>query len=149
MTLYAQWEPTISADVPFEVTARVDLLGIEEQEEATGYIESRCGEPLTVADVAFEPLAGATELFGAASVADVALEVLAAGSTVPDARFALNASASQAPASAAAFRMASYGTRVPISYRFAIPDELLPTLTEATTPVCSVTYTMALANPES
>ncbi|MCI8340684.1 MAG: leucine-rich repeat protein [Eggerthellaceae bacterium] len=145
----AHWTPAISADVPFEVTARVDLLGIEEQEEATGYIESRCGEPLTVADVAFEPLAGATELFGAASVADVALEVLAAGSTVPDARFALNASASQAPASAAAFRMASYGTRVPISYRFAIPDELLPTLTEATTPVCSVTYTMALANPES
>ena len=145
----AHWTPAISADVPLEVTARVDLLGIEEQEEATGYIESRCGEPLTVADVAFEPLAGATELFGAASVADVALEVLAAGSTVPDARFALNASASQAPASAAAFRMASYGTRVPISYRFAIPDELLPTLTEATTPVCSVTYTMALANPES
>ena len=82
-------------------------------------------------------------------MADVALEVLAAGSTSPDARFTLDASASQAPVSSAAFCMASYGMQVPISYRFAIPDELLPTLTEATTPVCSVTYTMALANPES
>ena len=148
-TYAAQWEPAISADVPLEVTARVDVLGLEEQEEATGYIESRCGEPLTVASIELTPLAAATEIFGAANVADVALEVLAAGSVSPDARFALDASASQTPASAAAFRMASYGTRVPIGYRFAIPDALLPTLTEATKPVCSVTYTMALANPES
>ncbi len=145
VTLYAQWEPTISADVPFEVTARVDLLGIEEQVPASGYIESRCGEPLTVASIELTPLAGATEIFGAANVADVALEVLAAGSVSPDARFALDASASQAPASAAAFRMASYGTRVPIGYRFAIPDELLPTLVETEKPVCSVAYTVALA----
>ncbi len=145
----AHWTPAISADVPLEVTARVDVLGLEEQEEATGYIESRCGEPLTVASIELTPLAAATEIFGAANVADVALEVLAAGSVSPDARFALDASASQTPASAAAFRMASYGTRVPIGYRFAIPDALLPTLTEATKPVCSVTYTMALANPES
>ena len=145
VTLYAQWEPTISADVPLEVTARVDLLGIEEQVPASGYIESRCGEPLTVASIELTPLAGATEIFGAANVADVALEVLAAGSVSPDARFALDASASQAPASAAAFRMASYGTRVPIGYRFAIPDELLPTLVETEKPVCSVAYTVALA----
>ncbi len=141
----AHWLPAISADLPIEVEARVDVLGLEEQEEATGYIESRCGEPLTVADVAFEPLPGASELFGSANVADVALEVLAAGSTSPDARFTLDASASQAPVSSAAFCMASYGMQVPISYRFAMPDTLLPSLAEATKPVCSVAYTVVLA----
>ena len=41
--------------------------------------------------------------------------------------------------------MASYGMQVPISYRFAMPDTLLPSLAEATKPVCSVAYTVVLA----
>ncbi len=152
--LSAQWAPTVSADIPLEVTAKVDVLGIEEQEEATGYIESRCGEPLRVAAIDLAPLSGAADLFGAGNVADVALEVRAVGSTSPDASFALSASASQAPAAPAAFHMASYGARVPISYRFAIPEDVLSAIDPArfeqvTTPVCSVAYTVALAGSGS
>ena len=41
--------------------------------------------------------------------------------------------------------MAKYGDRVPVSYRFSIPEALLATLTETAKPVCSVAYTVALA----
>ncbi len=50
--------------------------------------------------------------------------------------------------------MASYGARVPISYRFAIPEDVLSAIDPArfeqvTTPVCSVAYTVALAGSGS
>ena len=149
-TLYAQWDAVVSADVPLEVEARVDVLGIEEQAPGSGYIESRCGEPLKVASVKLTPLAGATELFGANNVADVFLEVLANNGTSPNARFSLGASATETDASKLrAFTMGSYGAKVPISYRFAMPPDVQTSLVEHAdpTPVCSVAYTVALQSP--
>ena len=146
-TYTAHWEPALSADVPLEVDVRVDVLGIEEQTPATGYIESRCGEPLKVARVDLTPLDGAKELFGAGNVADVFLEVLANDGASPNARFSLGASATESDASKLqAFTMASYGTRIPISYRFAMPPEVQTSLVEYADPqpVCSVAYTVAL-----
>ena len=146
VTYYAHWTPVVSADVPLEVTAKVDMLGVEEQAPASGYIESRSGAALEVAQVDFEPLAGAADLFGA-DVAAVYLEALAAGSTAADYRFALDAAATEADADKLApFALPDgYGSRVPISYRFDIPKALLPSLTETTKPVCQVIYTVALA----
>ena len=152
-TLYMQWAPTISADVPVEVTARVDKLGIEEQAPAAGYIESRCGEPLKVTDVSFTPLPGASELFGAGNESQVRLQALAGqgatwqpGGANASFSFSLGASATESDAGKlAALAMGVYGERVPISYRFDVPDALLPTLAEATTAVCQVAYTVALA----
>ena len=48
--------------------------------------------------------------------------------------------------------MAGYEVRIPISYRFAIPEDVLSAIDPArfenvTTPVCNVTYTVALENP--
>ncbi len=146
--LFAQWDAVISAVVPLEVQAQVDVLGLEAPKEAQGCIESRCGEPLKVAEVKLAPLDGATELFGASNVADVFLEVLAEGSTSPDARFSLGSSATESDASKLqAFTMASYGTRMPISYRFAMPSDVQTSLLEHADPkpVCTVAYTVALA----
>ncbi len=147
-TYTAHWEPALSADVPLEVEARVDVLGIEEPEEASGYIESRCGEPLKVAEVKLTPLDGAKELFGAGNVSDVFLEVLANNGASPNARFSLGSSATESDASRLqALTMASYGARVPISYRFAMPSEVQTSLLEHADPkpVCTVAYTVALA----
>ncbi len=145
--LFAQWDATISAVVPLDVQAQVDVLGLEAPKEAQGYIESRCGEPLKVARVDLTPLDGAKELFGAGNVADVFLEVLANDGASPNARFSLGASATESDASKLqAFTMASYGTRIPISYRFAMPPEVQTSLVEYADPqpVCSVAYTVAL-----
>ncbi len=147
VTFVAQWQPTISAVVPLDVQAQVDVLGLEAPKEAQGYIESRCGEPLKVARVDLTPLDGAKELFGAGNVADVFLEVLANDGASPNARFSLGASATESDASKLqAFTMASYGTRIPISYRFAMPPEVQTSLVEYADPqpVCSVAYTVAL-----
>ena len=149
----AHWAPALSADIPVEVEARVDVLGMEEQEPAAGYIESRCGEPLKVAEVSMEPLTGATELFGAGNESQVQLQALAGQGAVwqpggANASFAfpLGSSATEAdPAKLAPLCMAKYGDRVPVSYRFSIPEALLATLTETAKPVCSVAYTVALA----
>ena len=149
-TLFAQWDAVISAVVPLDVQAQVDVLGLEAPKEAQGCIESRCGEPLKVARVDLTPLDGAAELFGEGNVSDVFLEVLAEGSTSPNARFSLGSSATESDASKLrALAMAGYGTRVPIGYRFAIPPEVQTSLVEHTdpTPVCSVAYTVALQNP--
>ncbi len=69
--------------------------------------------------------------------------------------FPLDAEATEADASKlAAFALPDgFGTRIPIGYRFAIPDDVLGTIDPAifeqkTTPVCSVYYTVALANQE-
>ena len=94
------------------------------------------------------PLDGAKELFGEGNVSDVFLEVLAEGSTSPNARFSLGASATESDASKLqALTMASYGTRVPISYRFTIAPEVQTSLVEHADPkpVCTVAYTVALA----
>lgn len=152
-TLYAQWDPVLSADVPLEVTARVDKLGIEEQAPAAGYIESRCGEPLKVTDVSFAPLPGASELFGAGNESQVRLQALAGqgatwqpGGANASFSFPLDASATESDAGKlAVLTMQAYGERIPISYRFDVPDALLATLAEATTTVCQVAYTVALA----
>ena len=149
-TYYAQWLAVEEAVVPLDVVARIDVLGLEAPKEAQGYIESRCGEPLKVAEMKLTPLDGAKELFGAGNVADVFLEVLAEGSTSPNARFSLGSSATESDASKLqALTMASYGTKVPISYRFAMPPDVQTSLLEYAdpTPVCSVAYTVALANP--
>ena len=147
VTYYAHWTPVVSADVPLEVTAKVDMLGVEEQAPASGYIESRSGAALEVAQVDFEPLAGAADLFGA-DVAAVYLEALAAGSTAADYRFALDAAATEADADRLApFALPDgYGSRISVSYRFDIPEALLPSLAETTKPVCQVVYTVALAS---
>ncbi len=149
--LYAQWTPIVSADAPIDVTVSVDLLGIEDQVPASGYIESRSGGALKVAAVDFAPLDGATALFGSRT-ADVALEALAGeGATSADVRFSLGSRATEDDESRlAAFALPDgFGTRIPIGYRFAIPDDVLDTIDPAifeqkTTPVCSVYYTVAL-----
>ena len=149
-TLFAQWDAVISAVVPLDVEANVDVLGLEAPKEAQGCIESRCGEPLKVAEVKLTPLDGATELFGAGNVSDVFLEVLAEDSASPNARFSLGVSATESDASKLqALTMASYGTKVPISYRFAMAPEVQTSLVEHAEPkpVCTVAYTVALANP--
>ena len=146
--LFAQWDAVISAVVPLEVQAQVDVLGLEAPKEAQGYIESRCGEPLKVARVDLTPLDGAKELFGEGNVGNVSLEVLANNGASPNARFSLGASATESDASRLqAFTMASYGARVPISYRFAMPPEVQTSLLEHADPkpVCTVAYTVALA----
>lgn len=144
-TLYAHWIPAISADVPQAVEARVDVLGLEEQEAAESYIMSLCGEPLKVTEVECEPLPGATQVFGA-DASQVRLEALVGGAAQPTLSFALGASATEGdPTKLAALTMASYGTKVPMSYRFAIPDALLPKLKEANASVCRVAYTVGLA----
>ncbi len=168
-TYYARWAPAIRADAPISATVRLDILGVEDQamdEEEPGYLESRCGEPLKVAEVAFEKKPGATDLFGA-HVTDIELQALpgkdaswATGS--PAFSFALDATGEAATeddaAKLAPLSMSGYEVRIPISYRFLIPDALLDevlgaidpaTFEDKKTPVCSVTYTMALANPES
>ncbi|MCI8340510.1 MAG: hypothetical protein HFJ73_02815, partial [Eggerthellaceae bacterium] len=152
-TLYAQWVAIEEAVVPLEVEARVDVLGIEDQTPATGYIESRCGEPLKVASVEITSLPGATELFGAGNESQVQLQALAGegaawqpGGANASFSFPLGASATESDAGKlAALTMQAYEDRVPISYRFAIPEALLSSLAEITKPVCSVAYTVALA----
>ncbi len=142
--LVAQWNPVISADVPQTVTTRVDVLGIEEQAAAASYIESRCGEPLRVTEVGYARLSGATELFGDRA-SEVRLEAFANGATAPTFSFALKGSGYLVDSAAfMAFDMAGYGARVPISYRFAIPDDLLPQLQETTSAICQVSYTVDL-----
>lgn len=152
VTLYAQWMSTLSVDVPLEVTAQVDLLGLEEQVEATGWIESRSGGALKVAEVSFTPLGGATELFGSRT-ADVFLEAFAEGSTSADVSFALDAADAESdPDRLVPFALPDgYGTRIGVGYRFVIPDEVLSSIDpsrfeQATTPVGQVVYTVALAS---
>ena len=155
VTLRAKRVAAVSADAPIDVTVSVDLLGIEDQVPASGYIESRSGGALKVAAVDFAPLDGATALFGSRT-ADVALEALAGErATSAAVSFPLDAEATEADASKlAAFALPDgFGTRIPIGYRFAIPDDVLGTIDPAifeqkTTPVCSVYYTVALANQE-
>ena len=133
-------------------------------EEEPGYLESRCGEPLKVAEVAFEKKPGATDLFGA-HVTDIELQALpgkdaswATGS--PAFSFALDATGEAATeddaAKLAPLSMSGYEVRIPISYRFLIPDALLDevlgaidpaTFEDKKTPVCSVVYTVALQSP--
>ena len=84
-------------------------------------------------------------MFGA-NASQVRLEALVGGAAQPTLSFALGASATEGdPTKLAALTMASYGTKVPISYRFAIPDALLPQLKEASASVCRVAYTVGLA----
>ena len=146
VTLTAQWAGILSADVPLEVVARIDVLGIEAPSEASGYIESRSGEPLEVASISFSPLPGATEVFRGRA-GEVRLEVLAGEGAVCEAAFALDAAVSGAvPAAPSALLMQGFLDRVPISYRFVLPLDLQTSLAELpdSTPVCSVTYTVAL-----
>lgn len=145
ITLYAQWTPIIDADLPSSVTARVDLLDIEDQAEAVGHIKSLCGEALKVAKVECVPRAGAASLFGS-HAKEVSLEVFAGTSGAPTLSFALDATRSEADApKLSAFLMPSLGDAVPIRYRFDIPKELLPSLVETEAAICQVSYTVALA----
>ncbi len=163
MTLYAQWRAAISADAPVDATVRVDLLGIEDQAMEPGkegYIESRSGAPLKVESVAFTREAGAEQLFGS-SFGQVSLQALAGDDAswatgTPAFSFALDAAGADAveddEVKLAPFAMAGYEERIPISYRFAIPSDVLAAIDPArfeqvTTSVCSVVYTVALQNP--
>ncbi len=163
MTLYAQWRAAISADAPVDATVRVDLLGIEDQAMEPGkegYIESRSGAPLKVESVAFTREAGAEQLFGS-SFGQVSLQALAGDDAswatgTPAFSFALDAAGADAveddEARLAPFAMSGYEERIPISYRFAIPSDVLAAIDPAcfeqvTTSVCSVVYTVALQNP--
>ena len=162
-TFYAHWSAAISADVPVDATVRVDLLGIEDQAMEPGkegYIESRSGAPLKVESVAFTREAGAEQLFGS-SFGQVSLQALAGDDAswatgTPAFSFALDAAGADAveddEARLAPFAMAGYEARIPISYRFAIPSDVLAAIDPArfeqvTTSVCSVVYTVALQNP--
>ena len=149
----AHWAPALSAIVPLEVEARVDILGVEPQVPAPGYISSRCAEALTVAEISFLPdQQGINGVFGSGvssgSLAAVFLEVLADGAAAPNARFPLDGSVSRmTPSSPELFVMGSYNDKVDIAYRFAIPTDLLGSLNETTAPLGSVAYTVALQNP--
>ena len=165
MTLYARWSAAILADAPVDATVRVDLLGIEDQAMEPGkegYIESRSGAPLKVESVAFTREAGAEQLFGS-SFGQVSLQALAGDDAswatgTPAFSFALDAAGADAveddEARLAPFAMAGYEARIPISYRFDIPSDVLAAIDPArfeqvTTSVCSVVYTVALAQPTS
>ena len=166
-TYVAQWVPAIRADAPISATVRLDVLGVEDQamdEEEPGYIESRCGEPLKVAEVSFEKKPGATDLFGA-HVPDIELQALPGkdaswATDAPAFSFALDAAGDAATeddaTKLAPLSMSGYEVRIPISYRFLIPDALLDevlgaidpaTFEDKKTPVCSVVYTVALQSP--
>ena len=165
--MQAHWTPAIRADAPISSTVRLDVLGAEDQvmdEEAPGYLGSRCGEPLKVAEVSFESKPGAAELFGA-HVPDIELQALpgkdASWATgTPAFSFALDAAGDAATeddaSKLAPLSMSGYEVRIPISYRFLIPDALIDdvlgaidpaTFEDKKTPVCSVVYTVALQNP--
>ena len=167
VTLYAQWSAAIRADAPISATVRLDVLGVEDQamdEEEPGYLESRCGEPLKVAEVSFEKKPGATDLFGA-HVPDIELQALPGkdaswATDAPAFSFALDAAGDAATeddaTKLAPLSMSGYEVRIPISYRFLIPDALLDevlgaidpaTFEDKKTPVCSVVYTVALQSP--
>ena len=167
VTLYAQWSAAIRADAPISATVRLDVLGVEDQamdEEEPGYLESRCGEPLKVAEVSFEKKPGATDLFGS-HVPDIELQALPGkdaswATDAPAFSFALDAAGDAATeddaTKLAPLSMAGYEVRIPISYRFLIPEALLDEVLGAIdpaafedkkTPVCSVVYTVALQNP--
>ena len=163
VTLYAQWSAALSADTPVDATVRVDLLGIEGQAMEPGkegYIESRSGAPLKVESVAFMREVGAEQLFGS-SFGQVSLQALAGDDAswatgTPAFSFALDAAGADAveddEARLAPFSMAGYEARIPISYRFAMPSDVLAAIDPArfeqvTTSVCSVVYTVALQNP--
>ena len=162
-TYYARWKSVVSADAPMDATVRVDLLGIEDQAMEPGkegYIESRSGAPLKVESVAFMREAGAEQLFGS-SFGQVSLQALAGDDAswatgTPAFSFALDAAGADAveddEVKLAPFAMAGYEERIPISYRFAIPSDVLAAIDPArfeqvTTSVCSVVYTVALQNP--
>ncbi len=162
-TYYARWKSVVSADAPMDATVRVDLLGIEDQAMEPGkegYIESRSGAPLKVESVAFTREAGAEQLFGS-SFGQVSLQALAGDDAswatgTPAFSFALDAAGADAveddEARLAPFAMSGYEERIPISYRFAIPSDVLAAIDPArfeqvTTSVCSVVYTVALQNP--
>ena len=167
-TYYARWAPAIRADAPISATVRLDVLGVEDQamdEEEPGYLESRCGEPLKVAEVSFEKKPGATDLFGS-HVPDIELQALPGedaswATDAPAFSFALDAAGDAATeddaTKLAPLSMSGYEVRIPISYRFLIPDALLDevlgaidpaTFEDKKTPVCSVVYTVALAAQE-
>ncbi len=167
--IYAKWSPAIRADAPISATVRLDVLGVEDQamdEEEPGYLESRCGEPLKVAEVSFEKKPGATDLFGA-HVPDIELQALPGkdaswATDAPAFSFALDAAGDAATeddaTKLAPLSMSGYEVRIPISYRFLIPDALLDevlgaidpaTFEDKKTPVCSVVYTVALQNPSA
>ena len=149
----AHWAPALSAIVPLEVEVRVDILGVEPQVPASGYISSRCAEALTVAEISFLPdQQGINGVFGSGvssgSLATVFLEVLADGAAAPNVRFPLDGSVSKmTPSFPELFVMGSYNDKVDIAYRFAIPADLLGSLNETTAPLGSVAYTVALQNP--
>ncbi len=150
----AHWEPRISADVSRYVTLQLDILGMEGTPPAQGAIKSLCGEPLKVASVSFSPDQGAAELFGD-NRKDVSVEGIAGAGASPGFSFPLDASVAEEadPTKLSAFTMAPLGT-LDVAYRLSIAPDLREAILaaidparfeQATTPVCSVAYTVALA----
>ena len=148
-TLTAQWIPIVSIDVPLSVTARVDALDAKVTEDAPGYLESRCGDPLVVTAIDFTPLEGARQLFDEADLSAIRLELAATegDETGADVSFALDGQAIEtAEEKLAAFSLPDgYLSRVPVRYRFAIPDKTQVASGDITLPVASVAFTVALA----
>ena len=154
----ANWEPRISADVSRYVTLQLDILGMEGTPPAQGAIKSLCGEPLKVASVSFSPDQGAAELFGD-NRKDVSVEGIAGAGASPGFSFPLDASVAEEadPTKLSAFTMAPLGT-LDVAYRLSIAPDLHEAILAAidparfegkTTSVCSVAYTVALANTAS
>lgn len=149
-TYYARWIPLIDADVSSSVTLNLDILGIEGSPSTVGVIRSLSGAPLKVASVAFSPLQGAVDLFG-----DNRGAVLVKGFVDEDASagfaFALDAvSQEDDPSRLSAFVVLPLAT-LDVHYML-LADSYVSTAIDparfegVTTPVCSVSYTVALAN---
>ena len=148
-TLTAQWIPIVSIDVPLSVTARVDALEAKVTEDAPGYLESRCGDPLVVTAIDFAPLEGARQLFDEADLSAIRLELAATegDEAGADVSFALDGQAIEtAEEKLAAFSLPDgYLSRIPVRYRFAVPDKTQVASGDITLPVASVAFTVALA----
>ena len=140
------------------VPLQLDILGMEGTPPAQGAIKSLCGEPLKVASVSFSPDQGAAELFGD-NRKDVSVEGIAGAGASPGFSFPLDASVAEEadPTKLSAFTMAPLGT-LDVAYRLSIAPDLREAILAAidparfegkTTSVCSVAYTVALANTAS
>ena len=143
----AHWTPAMTVTVPIQVDVRLDVLGVEAQVPASGYIVSGCGEPLKVSAVAFQTEEGAVDLFGGHMWA--VSFVIAAGSSGGELKFPLGVDSIAGPGELGAFVMDSYGAKVPLTYSFDVPDEAYGSMVdqEVNRHICTVSYTVALQNP--
>ena len=151
-TYYAHWTPLVAATAPLDATIRVDLLGVEDTQDADSYIESRSAGALKIAEISLEPGAGAAELFGA-DASQVGIKVIPEGATGPAAGVAFDlgqgSSVTDARSLLPFVLPYGYGSTMGIIYHLDVAPELIAAIdpavfSDVTTRVAQVTYTVEL-----